>query len=125
MEYLTLVNRTKDVLYGTWDGKEHKIVPGKNAFPAIMAQKFKDQHPIMGTENPYTLEKEYLCGIEEFGDDCSPTEQSNAVELWDRKKVGGRQVEVVPGNGGIYRHEAHSPLGTADGVVSGNFEKAE
>lgn len=100
MRYVTLVNRSSKILEGTWDGKHHNIHPGKNSFPETMAQKFKEQNPVMGSQDPYSLELQYLCGIEEDGDDCSPIEQSDRIELLDRSKLRNPiPVVVVQGNG--------------------------
>lgn len=99
MNHVTLVNRTSKTLVGIWDGRRHDIVPGKNSFPEIMAEKFKAQHPVMGSENPFTLDKDYLLGIEEAGDPTTPVEQSGAIERFNRDLLGGPPVEVVRGNG--------------------------
>lgn len=106
--YVTLVNRTSKILTGTWDGKRMAIYPGKNSFPESLAEKFKQQHPVMGSEDPYTLDKIFLLGIEENNDDCSPMEQSDAVERFDRSKIpgGDKAVEVVKGRTGIYSRNA-------------------
>ncbi len=100
-QYLTLVNRTSKNLNGTWNGRQYTIAPGKHEFPEHQALKFKEQNPLMGSEHPYTLEKTYLIGIVEYKDDCTPLEQSTAVERIDRSKVIGsaKDVEVVQGNG--------------------------
>lgn len=108
-KFVTLVNRSSQVLQGTWDGKHYDIAPGKHSFPEIQAQKFKDQNPLMGSEDPRTLQRTSLIGIVEHGDDVTPLEQSNSVERWDRKAVGGN-VEVIRGNGGLYSTEKHATL---------------
>src|SRR6266705_1344900 len=103
MEYLTVVNRTSNPLTVTWDGKRTPILPGKNAFPAIVAEAAKRQNPLMGSLNPATGICDYLVGIEEQGDVCTPLEQSKAIELMDRSKLTqSRPNEVVPGENGIY-----------------------
>lgn len=103
MEFKTVVNRTSKTLVVTWDGKRTDIVPGKNSFPAIIADAAKRQNPVMGSEDPRTLTMRYLIGIEEDGDECFPIEQSGAPQRIDRDKlVGARPVEVVPGDNGIY-----------------------
>jgi hypothetical protein len=104
MNYVTLVNRSSKTLTGTWDGRSYAITPGKNAFPEIMAKKFKDQNPVMGSEDPYSLERQYLCGIEEDNDDCSPIEQSSAKTLLDVSKLPNSKV-VETSAGGLYAHE--------------------
>lgn len=108
-QYVTLVNRSSKVLKGTWDGKHYDIQPGSHQFPEIQALKFKEQNPIMGSEDPYTLQKEYLIGIVEHKDDISPTEQTESIERWNRSKlVGAKPVEVVKGNG-IYTPSLDAP----------------
>ena len=118
-QYVTLVNRTKKAtLQGTWDGRRYEIKPGKNAFPEIMARKFKDQLPVMGSEDPKSLERLYLVGIEEDGDDCSPIEQSDAASLMDIKKIDGAST-LKTSAGGLYNHEKHSAQ-----PIDSNFVKA-
>lgn len=100
MQFVTLVNRSSKTLQGTWDGKHYDLAPGKHSFPEIQAMKFKEQNPVMGSEDPRTLMKEYLMGIVELGDNCEPIEQSAAIELWDRNKLGNADdVKVIRGNG--------------------------
>jgi hypothetical protein len=109
MQYVTLVNRSSKNLKGTWDGRHYTIAPGQHQFPEIQALKFKEQNPIMGSEDPYTLQKEYLIGIVEHNDDISPTEQTDALERWNRSKlVGAKPVEIVKGNG-IYTPSLDQP----------------
>ena len=105
MRYVTLINRSSKVLTGTWDGKREEIQPGKNSYPELKAIKFKEQNPIMGTENPYTLDREYLCGIEEYSDPIDPVEQSTAIERFNRALLTDKraqEVEIVTGNTGLY-----------------------
>jgi hypothetical protein len=102
MRYVTLVNRTSKILTGTWDGKTHNIHPGKNSFPEFMAQKFKDQNPIMGSQDPYSMELQYLVGIEEEGDPTSPVEQSDKIELLDRSRLRNAVPVVVIQGEGLY-----------------------
>lgn len=112
MIYVKLINRTSKNLEGVWDGKHEVITPGEHHYPEIMATKYRDQNPIMGTENPYTLDKQYLIGIVEHGDDCSPIEQSTSLELgmWNRPVP----ATIVRGNG-LYSPsiDGAKPLGPA------------
>lgn len=111
--FVTLVNRSSKTLTGTWDGKHYLMEPGRHSFPEYMAEKFKLQNPVMGSEDPRTLHTDYLMGIVEQNDDISPIEQSDAIEKWDRSKVKTpTPVEVVPGITGIYsrRDVASEPL---------------
>lgn len=102
MQYVKLTNRTSQVLNGVWDGRQYAITPGEHSFPEVQAVKFKEQNPIMGSENPYTMQKEYLIGIEELGDDVSPVEQTNAKERWNRGMLQpreGMKFATEKGNG--------------------------
>jgi hypothetical protein len=99
-EYVTIVNRTSKVLQGVWDGRHYDLAPGKHQFARTIAEKFRAQHPIMGSEDPYNLSMLYLIGIEEDNDDCSPVEQSTSLTLQDisaRLKSG--EYTLVKGNG--------------------------
>lgn len=112
-QHVTLVNRSSKTLQGTWDGRHYEIAPGQHSFPEIQALKFKDQNPIFGTRDPFTMVNECLIGIVEHGDDCTPIEQSTATELIDRKRLPADQqkVEVVTGTGMFSRHvDASSAL---------------
>ena len=103
MKYLTVVNRTTKNLQVTWGGKRDPIFPGKNAFPEPIAEAAKRQNPVMGSLDPATGLCKYLVGIEEFEDDCSPIEQTDALQIVDRSKLThARPTEVVPGDNGIY-----------------------
>jgi len=105
MRFVTLVNRTNDTLEGVWDGVHHRISPGKHSFPEIQARKFKEQNPVMGSEDPRTGDMIYKLGIEE---DRDPTDDlgsfEESVERWDRSKLAGaRPTEVVRGDNGLYQ----------------------
>jgi len=106
------------MLHGTWDGRHWDIAPGKHSFTEIQAMKFRDQNPILGTRNPYTMINECLIGIEEHGDDCSPIEQSAAPELINRKQLPPDQqkVDVVHSTGMFSRQtDASSALPQENG----------
>lgn len=122
-QYVTLTNRTSKTLRGVWDGRHYDIVPGKHSFPEIMAIKFRDQNPIMGSEDPRTLQCDYLIGIEELSDDCSPIEQTDAKQRIDRTKTPEVVVEVIQGNG-LYSPalEGSKPF-TVGGPVESGFTK--
>lgn len=104
----TLVNRTSKILTGVWDGRHYDLKPGKHAFPEIQALKFKDQNPLMGSEDVRTGQRDYLIGIEELNDDCSPIEQSNEIEL--QKREDKSTIKVVKGKSGLYAEERHASL---------------
>lgn len=101
--YVTLVNRTSSDLNGLYDGKQHKLPAGsRTQWPESIAQKFKEQNPVMGSENYYTGDKQSLLAIVEQGDDDGPIEQSTAKERWDRSQIptpAGMVTETVKGHG--------------------------
>ena len=103
---MTIVNRTfkpARALKARWDGKTIEIPPGKSSQPAIIALAAKMQNPILGSDDPMTGELQYLIGVEEVGDDCTPIEQSNEIELYNRKNLGNAvPVMIVSGNTGLY-----------------------
>lgn len=102
MEVVTVVNRSSKEVRGTWDGRPHVIKPnGKASFPIIAAEAIKRQNVVMGSEDPYTGEMQYLVGIEETGDDCSPIEQTQSITRMNRKPLA-KNEEVVKGHNGIY-----------------------
>ena len=108
-ELVTLVNRTSKMLKGTWDGRHYEIMPGKHEFAELKAMKFRDQNPVMGSENPYDLSKQYLMGIVEHGDDVGPIEQSDSISLQDlSEKIKSGEYKIVKGNG-LYRPATDAP----------------
>ena len=115
MELCTVVNRTSKSLSGKWDGKPYTLAPfSREAYPILVAEAFKRQNVIMGSEDPYTGEMKYLVGIEEQGDPIDPIEQTNVITRMNRAMMG-KNEEVVKGDNGIYsvRDVAQSlPLST-------------
>lgn len=116
--YVTLINRTQDTLTGTWDSKQYDLLSGKSEHPLDRAVKFKEQNPVMGSEDPRTNSIIYKIGVEELHDDCSPLTPeflarfSGSIERWDRAKlVGARPTEVVAGDNGLYSRNDASPVG--------------
>lgn len=54
------------------------------------AERYKRQHPIMGTANPNSVDArdtDYLLGVLEWDDDIEHQEQSDSVELIDRSML--------------------------------------
>jgi hypothetical protein len=108
-ELVTLVNRSTKTLKGTWDGRHYDIGPGRHEFAELKAMKFRDQNPVMGSEDPYSGEKKYLMGIVEHGDDITPVEQSDSISLQDlSEKIRSGEYKVVKGNG-LYRPMQDAP----------------
>lgn len=111
--YVNLVNRTSKTLIGTWDGRRYELKPGRHSYPEAMAVKFKEQCPLMGSLDPYSMEREYLIGIEDYSDPITPIEQATAVELLDRSKMDtiARTAEVLATTvGRLYSNEKASTL---------------
>lgn len=118
--FVTLVNRSSKTLKGVWDGRQYDLAPGKHSFPEFQAIKFKEQNPILGTEDPYSLQKDYLMGIVEFGDPIDPAEQSDQISLMDlREKIKSGEYKVVKASG------LYSPArdGNAPLPMDSNFVK--
>lgn len=115
MEYVTLINRSSKTLNGTWDGRQYALKPGRHEFPRVQAEKFKAQNPVMGSEDRYTLEKQYLIGIVDDNDDITPIEQSNSVSL----RQPTTEEKIVPARSvGLMSHERQASL-----PVDGAFVK--
>src|SRR5262245_3247187 len=100
---ITLVNRTSKVLSAQWDGTHYHFEPGETPnVPFNIARAAYVQNPLMGSEDPLGDPNliPSLFGMkgarEPFGD-CSPLEQSPAVERLDRKKMphSGRSARTV------------------------------
>ena len=106
MRHVTLVNRTEKTLRGVWDGRHYDIAPGTHSFPEVQALAFKNQNPVMGSENPQTGEITYKLGIVDDGDPITPLTPQvgpEAVERWDRSKlVGAKPSQIVDGDNGLY-----------------------
>jgi hypothetical protein len=102
-QYVTLKNRSTKTLTGQYDGKQHTFPPGyEGTWPEYIALKFKEQNPVMGSEDYFTGYKTYLMAIVEHGDDTDPIEQTQAIERWDRSTVTlppGTQLAIIKGKG--------------------------
>lgn len=101
--YVSLVNRSSKDLSGRYDGKQHTLPAGSTTqWPEYIAMKFREQNPVMGSENYYTGEKKYLLGIVEYGDPTEPIEQSASQTKWDMAQVpvpAGAKLETIKGHG--------------------------
>ena len=119
-EIVTVVNRTSKALLGTHDGKPYDIPPGESHFPLFKARYFRYQNPVMGLGTPledWSSKSEYLVAIKELGDDCSPTEQTDAIQRWDTTLVNGANVEVIRPRGGGYKPEVKQSVSLAYGTA--------
>ena len=112
MRHVTLVNRTNGILRGVWDGRHYDLQPGTHSFPEVQAYAFKNQNPVMGSENPQTGEMTYKVGIVEDNDPVTPLAPQvgpEPIERWDRSKLtGAKPSEVVAGDNGLYGQGAAS-----------------
>lgn len=89
---VTVVNRTSKELKGTFNGRPYDIPPGESRFSEQEAMFFRYQNPVMGRGTPledWNTKSEYLIGIKELGDDCSPIEQTDSPQRWDTDQVNG------------------------------------
>ncbi len=121
-DFVTVVNRTTKTLKGVWNGRHFDITPGKHGYPLIVAEAIKRQNPIMGSGNDWT-EALYLVGIEEFGDDVSPIEQSPAVERMNSAVLhGDKQMTPVMKPTGMYSRNEMRPI-EVNSPVESSFEK--
>lgn len=104
-EIVTVVNRTSKPLIGTHNGRQYDLPPGESQHILKVARYFRYQNPIMGKGTPmedWNIRSEYLIGIKECGDDCSPIEQTDAPQRWNTHAVNGPNVEVVTARGATY-----------------------
>ena len=117
-ETVTLTNRTSKIVRAMFDGQRFVFKPGPNpGVPVVVVQYAKDQNPVMGTQDRYEYEgSQYLVGVEAWGDDVSPIEQSEALERLDRSSIEDEGKFAVPGpKVKVRRSEAIHRL-PADGV---------
>ncbi len=82
-----------------FDGQRFVFQPGPNpGVPVVVVQFAKDQNPVMGTQDRYEYEgSQYLVGVEAWGDDVSPLEQSDALERIDRSSIEDEGKTAVLG----------------------------
>lgn len=123
MEFVTVVNRTSKPLEGIWDGKRRSYPPGETPnVPMIQAEAVRRQHVLMGSADPYEMNvAEYLIGIPELKHDCSPLEQSDEVERWDRTLVpGGKSAVTTKSGRSAGSFQTRAPLSTVSAFESPN-----
>jgi hypothetical protein len=113
-EFVTLVNRTKEPLSVMVDGRQYVLKPGDNTVDRMLVQYARNQHRIMGTEDPGNpLDFQSLVGWKERGDDITPAKQSQAVEALDRRLLAdrrGRKAKPVKTGRGVSRLSLASDL---------------
>lgn len=116
---MTAVNRSSKPLKYTWTGIHYEMKPGKHFIPEQNALAFKNQNPIMGSDDETTGNFQYLVGIEEepYSDDCSPVEQADLIELYNRKHLrDALPVMVVAGKAGMYAPRGQGAALPIDGT---------
>lgn len=103
INFVTLKNRSSKTLTGQFDGKSYNFPPGyEGKWAENIALKFKEQNPVMGSEDWFSGYKQYLMGIVEHGDDLEPVEQTGSKMAWDQSTVmlpPGTQLAIVKGRG--------------------------
>lgn len=94
-----------------WDGRRYPLEPhSKQAYPTLVAEAFKRQNPVMGSEDPYTGEIQYLVGVEEWGDPLSNLEQSQAITKLNRAAWVATDEVVKAKPTGTYEVRQSLPL---------------
>ena len=126
INYVKLVNRTQKTLSGQFDGRQFSFPPGyEGSWPENQALKFKEQNPVMGTEDYFSGYKEYLLAIPDHGDDITPIEQTDAIEKWDRSAVvlpPGTQLVTLKGRGYHPMQDRGRPAPDIRSVVTESIE---
>lgn len=121
MEVVNLLNRSSRPVEGKWDGRPYVIKPGaKESLPIVVAEAIKRQNVVMGSEDPYTGDMEYLVAIIEHNDPQSPVEQTRTVTRMNRTQIAKPDEAVVDGRTGLYslRDLAPPPANaTGNGLV--------
>lgn len=115
---IILVNRTSLPLQFVADGRFYTLQPGDNhGYVRGHAQFAMQQHPLMGSEDYYSLEFESLIGIkgetpcDEIPDDVLQAVNEQEAERFNRERSGLRSaIKVKP------RHRV--PTGRSGGVTS-------
>lgn len=111
-QVVTVVNRTSKMLQGTYNGRPYDLPPGESRYSRLEARYFQYQNPVMGRGTPFedwSTKSEYLIGIKEAGDDCSPIEQNASPQRWDTSMLSGPNTEVIRPRGGGYAPEVRQP----------------
>ena len=124
-EIVTVINRTSKMRQGTHDGRPYDLPPGESKHPLYKAYFFRYQNPVMGRGTPledWSSKSEYLVAIKELGDDCTPMEQTDALQRWDTTAVNGANTEVIRPRGGGFAPE-RAPAINPNAMVDSSFDK--
>lgn len=125
-EIVTVVNRSSKVVQGTWDGKPYVLAPGaKYSLPVIVAEAIKRQNVVMGSEDPYTGEMEYLVAIVEHNDPQGPVEQTRVITRMNRTAIAKPDETTMEGRTGLYSTRDLAPPPSISGPATGSFTKAD
>ena len=88
VEWVTVGNRSSKPLSIMYGGRQYDVPPYPKTvmLPAVVAAAGLNQHPVMGTENPYNPhEVQYLLYVKEWKKlSDTPIEQSDKIERIDR-----------------------------------------
>lgn len=91
MEWVTVGNRSSKPLTIMYGGRQWDVPPYPKTvhLPAVVAAAGLNQHPVMGTENPYNPhDVKYLLYVEEWKKlPKEPIEQSDKIERIDRSQL--------------------------------------
>ena len=121
-QIVTVCNRSSKPLLGTWDGRHYDIPPYPEVthLPRIAAIATRFQNPINGVGTPmedWSVKSEYLIGIKELGDDCSPMEQSNAPQRWNTEELSGPDAVLIRPRGAGLMTDVRQPQPKLPGAV--------
>ena len=91
---VTVINRTSRLLKATKNGVDMSFPPGETHVTSDWVRYIKQQNPVPGTGNPFTLEFDSLFGVKGTRDDVSeiPDAVLNAlpVERLDRSMLDAK-----------------------------------
>lgn len=126
MDVVTLVNRSSKDVQGKWDGRPYIVnAHAKVALPVIVAEAIKRQNVVMGSEDPFTGDMEYLVAIVEQGDPETPIEQTPAITRMNRAAIAKPDEVTMAGRTGLYSTRDLAPAPTVvNGPVTTGFAKA-
>ncbi len=124
-EIVTVLNRTSQPVQGTWDGKPYIIkANAKVSLPIIIADAIKRQNVVMGSEDPYTGEMDYLVAVIEHNDPQDPIEQTKSITRMNRKPIAKPDETTMEGRTGLYSLRDLAPAPSAGtGPVATTFAK--
>lgn len=123
MEWVTVGNRSSKPLTIMYAGQQWEVPPYPKTvhLPSVVAIAGLNQHPVMGTENPYNPhDVQYLLYVEEWKKlPKTPVEQSTKLERIDRSLLppDRQNTTLLHGAG---RPEIERPVNSPN--VQANFE---